>query len=325
LQAETIEKLGFAVFPSIAMVAAMELDIFSQLIDKPLNSNEIAKKLNVKPQKLSQLLYALVAAELLTVEADVFSNTAETEHFLVKGKPEYLGGRYQFYRDRWNDALQSVDSIREAKPKAKLDFGEMSYDDLDRFLRGLHPSAIALGEQLGEQFDFSSCNKMLDVGGGTGGVSIALTKAHSSMQATVLELDSVIPVAKKIIQEEDAEERVNLQTVDIISEPPVGNFDSAVICNYLQILSSTDAIKSLHNIYGVLKEGSEIYIIGRIIDDSRTSPAEIVAFNMVFLNVFDEGQAYTEKEYRNWLQQVGFEFKQRILLPNKVSILIAGK
>ena len=28
--------------------------------------------------------------------------------------------------------------------------------------------------------------------------------------------------------------------------------------------------------------------------------------NLSFLNMFDDGQAYTESEYRNWLTQAGF-------------------
>ena len=43
-----------------------------------------------------------------------------------------------------------------------------------------------------------------------------------------------------------------------------------------------------------------------IIDNSRTSPPEQVAFNLLFLNMYDGGQAYTEQEHRDWLEQAGF-------------------
>jgi hypothetical protein len=36
------------------------------------------------------------------------------------------------------------------------------------------------------------------------------------------------------------------------------------------------------------------------------SPAAIVGINLVFLSIYDECQAYTETEYRNWLAEAGF-------------------
>ena len=39
------------------------------------------------------MLYVLVAANLLTVEAERFSNTLEANTDLVRGRPTYRGGR----------------------------------------------------------------------------------------------------------------------------------------------------------------------------------------------------------------------------------------
>lgn len=57
-----------------------------------MTAAQLADALSVKAEKLSPLLYALVAAELLTVGDDRFSNTPEANHYLVKGKPTYMGG-----------------------------------------------------------------------------------------------------------------------------------------------------------------------------------------------------------------------------------------
>src|SRR2546423_933255 len=60
-----------------------------------------------------------------------------------------------------------------------------------------------------------------------------------------------------------------------------------------------------------------IYIIGQVLDNSRLSPPETVAGNLFFLNVFDEGQAYTEQEHQDWLTEAGFAPCERLLLPNR--------
>ena len=94
---ETIEKLEAAAFPSFAMLAGMQLDLFTPLKDGPMNVVELAQALGVGSTKLEPLLYSLVAAELPTVEGQRFSNAPESDHFLVNGKPTYMGERHQLF------------------------------------------------------------------------------------------------------------------------------------------------------------------------------------------------------------------------------------
>lgn len=39
---------------------------------------------------------------------------------------------------------------------------------------------------------------------------------------------------------------------------------------------------------------------------SRQFPLASMAFSLVFLNVYDDGHAYTEKEHHEWLLEAGF-------------------
>ncbi|HEU0021841.1 MAG TPA: 16S rRNA methyltransferase, partial [Dehalococcoidia bacterium] len=71
--------------------------------------------------------------------------------------------------------------------------------------------------------------------------------------------------------------------------------------------------------------GGAVYILGSVLDNSRLSPPEIVVANLNFLNAFDEGQAYTEQEYRDWLTEAGFVDVKRVFLPDKTSIVTARK
>ena len=47
-------------------------------------------------------------------------------------------------------------------------------------------------------------------------------------------------------------------------------------------------------------------ILSRVLRDSRLEPAQTVAQNLVFLNIYDGGQAYTVGEHRAWLRDAGF-------------------
>ena len=74
-----------------------------------------------------------------------------------------------------------------------------------------------------------------------------------------------------------------------------------------------------------MEPGGTIYIEGSVLDDSRVSPLDTVGFNLVFINIYDGGQAYTVQEHRDWLTEAGFEDMERITLPSGSSIVTARK
>jgi 2-hydroxy-4-(methylsulfanyl)butanoate S-methyltransferase len=88
---DTINKLRFAADAALAMLAGMQLDVFTPMREGPMTPEQIANAIGVKADRLRLLLWALVAAGLLTEKDGRFSNTQETNQFLVKGAPAYMG------------------------------------------------------------------------------------------------------------------------------------------------------------------------------------------------------------------------------------------
>ncbi len=91
------------------------------------------------------------------------------------------------------------------------------------------------------------------------------------------------------------------------------------------MLSTDQARRVLKNVGQVIAPGGAIYIIGHVTDDSRVSPPESVGINLWFINIFDEGQAHTEQEVRDWLTEAGFEGIERVMVSNGESIMSARK
>ena len=176
------------------------------------------------------------------------------------------------------------------------------------------------------RYDFSSYKALLDVGGGAGYLSIGIAKACPLLLATVAELPTVTPIAEKVVAESGLSDRIQVVTADVVNEPLKGSFDVAVVRSVLQVLSADHARLTIKNVGQVLQPGGAIYILGRFIDDSRTTPLETVGFNLYFLNIYHEGQAYTEQEHREWLAEAGIsEDFERLTLSNGSGIIKARK
>jgi SAM-dependent methyltransferase len=308
----TIERLVSAVYPSFAMLAGMELDIFTTFKDGPLSAAQVATALGMDPIRVKPLLYALVAAGLLTADDDQFQNTAESAYFLVRGRPEYIGMRHHAYRRRWQTVLRASDAIRSGVSESPRIYAEMPLEERDSYYRGLHTEAVLAGRVLAQHDDFSPYRNLVDVGGGSGGVAIALTRAWPRLSATIVDLPGTTPVAQRNVDEAGLRDRVNVISADIVRDPLTGPYDVAVLRGVLIVLPPHAARTVLQNVHHALAPGGVIYVIGWILDDSRVSPRELATYNLQFSTALDEGGIYTEGEIRRWLLEVGFHDVVRV-------------
>jgi Dimerisation domain len=145
---KTIETLADAVYPSFAMLAGMELDLFTPLKDGPLTADQIARAAGTDRAKTAPLLHALVAIGLLKSDRDRFFNSPEAKQFLVRGSPDYIGMRHHAYRRRWNSALGVAETIRAGVPARGMDYAKMPADVRESFYRGTFTECLAVGRVL---------------------------------------------------------------------------------------------------------------------------------------------------------------------------------
>jgi cyclopropane fatty-acyl-phospholipid synthase-like methyltransferase len=324
---DTINKLRFAADAAFAMLAGMQLEVFTPLKAGPMTAEQIAAAIGIGPSRLRLLLYVLVSAGLLTEQDGCFSNTPEANQFLVKGAPSYMGNRHAAIAMRWTTYFKTAESVRSGRPQAKVDFSTSPQEDLEAFLRNINANTVAATRALLEKYDFSSVKTVADVGSGGGGVAITITKTFPHIVATAIDLPEVAPIARKIVEEEGMTERVKVVAADVLSGPLTGSYDVAILRALLQVLSPRDARVAIKHIGAAVNPGGMIYIIGQILDDSRRSPIGAVGFNLTFINAFEAGESYTEREHRDWLTDAGFVDIERanFLLDDGSGLITARK
>jgi cyclopropane fatty-acyl-phospholipid synthase-like methyltransferase len=148
---------------------------------------------------------------------------------------------------------------------------------------------------------------------------------YPQLQATIVDLATVTPITQRYVAEAGLTERVHVMSADVVHEPLRGAFDVAVLLRFIQVLSPDQARRVLRHVSQVVEPGGRLYIIGNVLDNSRLSPLQPMLSNLFYVNVFDEGQSYTEQEYRDWIADAGFEQCERLLLPNDTSLVRARK
>lgn len=303
----TFRRVWAGIGDSFALVAAMELDLFTPLRNGPLSAGQVANAVGGDAGKLELLLYVLVSLGLLTVEDGRFANSPEAQRFLVRGEPDYMGGQHRVWTEILSALSRTAESIRTGRAQGKIDFASLPSDRLANIIRGMYFGAHPAGRALAAKHDFSAHQTLLDAGGGSGGLAIALAQAHPHLAATVVDLPNVTPITRQIVAEAGLDGRVRVESVDLVVSPLVGSYDVAILRNVVQVLGPEEAPRALAHVARAVRPGGEVYVIGTVLEDSRLAPAEAVMDNLIYLNVYDGGQAYTESQYRGWLSDAGCE------------------
>src|ERR1700738_2976609 len=184
--------------------------------------------------------------------------------------------------DLWHAALTAGPSIRAGAPQVKHDFATMSHEELGTFFRGLHAGALATGEQLANTYEFERFHRLLDVGGGSGGLAIAACQRCPGLTATIIDLPRVAPIARAMVSEAKLGDRVEGVDGDISRDVPPGRSDVAVLRNLIQVLGPGPARNALRNVGAAVEPGGSLIIVGHVLEDNRLAPAAGGRVNLPF-------------------------------------------
>ncbi len=119
-------------------------------------------------------------------------------------------------------------------------------------------------------------------------------------------MPTVTPITQSFIDRSELNGRVTVVSADMLGDQLEGTYDAAALRAFIQVFSPEDAVRALRRIRGIIVPGGSIYILARVVDNTRLSPISSVGFSLMTLNMYDDGQAYTEQEYLDWLAEAGF-------------------
>jgi len=307
-----------SLYSSIAFFVGTQLDIFTILDEGQMTAEDVAIALETKPHFTERLLNALVAADVVEFEGGRFFNTPESSHYLVKGKPGYLGEHVTVnpYLKYWmfEAGIKTAETFRKGEAVDSYDYEGLPFDALLATFRGTMPVAVKAGEELARRFDFSRYSSVADVGGASGGLIASLAKKYPDIDYYVTELASVIPVAEALLKEQGME--ADVLEWNVLEGPCELSFDAVILRALIQVLSPEDARDAIMNIGASVNKGGSVFVLGHVMDNSRTSPVEEVGWYLINLNWEDEAGYYAEEDYTEMLQEAGFRDIQRERLPN---------
>jgi SAM-dependent methyltransferase len=309
---------------SRCVVAAERLQVFRKLHGKKLSAVAIGRKIGVRGWRIEAFLAALVSIGLIKKTGKLYSNTALANKYFIRERSIYWTSQYSEWCCREYRAFSVLEEMLTTEKSYASILGIDSADYIKEmkgdsqwahdFTHMLYYHHLPHAKALAKNLDLSNYRSVLDVGGGSGVMSIPLVRRFKHLKACVLDIEPVIEVTKKIIRKQKLTKRIDTLVGDHDKHIPDG-YDVVMFCD-AEIGDGT----TLKLAYDSLPEGGLVALVEDYSRDDWTVPLYRLMWQL-------RSNSFWLKNWRNMvamLRECGFTtIKSRLIY--KDTWLITGR
>jgi (2Fe-2S) ferredoxin/ubiquinone/menaquinone biosynthesis C-methylase UbiE len=309
---------------SRTMLTALELDIFTA-VGQGATAATVAAKTSCDPRATEMLLNALAAMGMLTKRDGVFRNTQTTERYFAEGSRDNARPGLLHLANIWHRWSTLTDCVRAGTAVSHREMGERGEDWTSSFIAAMHRIAAERAPLVVAAVGTEGVERLLDVGGGSAAYSLAFAQASKKLHSTVLDLPTVLPIARGHIQAAGLAARVHTRAGDLRRDDLGTNFNLILISAICHMLSPAENQDLLRRGFRALAPGGRLVIQDFILEPDKTTPRQAALFALNMLVGTEAGSTYSYEEYAAWIRGAGFEDVRHIRLPGPSSLMMARR
>ena len=299
--------------------AAVKLELFTLLENKPLTADEIKTRLKLHGRGLADFLDTLVSLGLLNRDGNGkefrYSNTEEASQFMVKGSPYYIRSfehKMQVFEQSWAalaEALKTGKPQRADIKETGKDLFELNYEADEKvrgFIEGMNFGQLVSFRDFAQKFDFSGYNTLCDIGGSNGLLSILVSERNEHMKCITFDLPPLEPFALKKIEESGLSDRITVVNGNFF-EDDFPKADVIAMGNILHDWNLEQKKLLISKAYDALPGGGALVVIESIIDNERRKNTAGLLMSVQMLLVTEGGFDFTAADFDSWALEAGFK------------------
>lgn len=302
LEPNKIRELASGFQISRIILTAVELDVFSFLDRHLVPSSEVAKQIGADARATDRLLNALVSLGFLNKVHEKFYNSDAASLYLVKGKPEFMGGLFHT-NELWKSWGTLTNAVRKGTSVYTDDVSENDWTE--SFIAAMHYRAVKEAKILAMMLNLNSAKKMLDVGGGSGAFSMGMIENNQALHAVIFDLPNVIPLTKKYVEAFSRKDNISYAEGNYLTDEFGGDYDLILLSAIVHINSNEQNKELIKKCSNSLNSAGQIVIKDWVMSEARTEPLGGALFALNMLVGTECGDTFTETEMRGWLTNAG--------------------
>jgi ubiquinone/menaquinone biosynthesis C-methylase UbiE len=303
---DAVLELFLSFWIARTVMAAVALGLFDILAAPGLDEQAAATKLGLKERPARGLFDTCVSVGLLAREDGRIHVTPAAERYLSSGSEYSLRNYVLDERWCWPAWGRLEEALRTDAPPLPQD--EDGYHEFpEEFLLDfLHGHSLAMGEKLAAAIPLEGVARIMDIGGGSGAVSIALCRANPSLRAVVVDREQVLAKTRQHIAKAGLSERIVTHAANVFDDRLPEGCDAVVIANMLHDFSPERAAAILARAAGALPSGGRLLVMETAPRDDRSGPPLAAVFTVAMIVNTEGGVAYTPAELHAMIEESGF-------------------
>ncbi len=274
--ADVLDLLG-AYITSAALGAALELRLFWHLKDQPQTVDRVAQALGIPSNRCLYWLELLTGLGLLERRGEVYSPSSNARTAILDTySQETWGLLAQEARERYpvgNDLalhIRQSGSVWTAQGLRAPDYVAQMIDNPERarrFTHMLYEIHRPMAEELVETLDMTGVRRMMDLGGGSGVVSLALLRRHPDLTAVVVDIANVCAAGRQIAADTPVAGRITYYAADFLYDELPSGFDMVLECD---VGIYSEAL--FHKLWAALNPGGRLVIVDELAQPGQVPP-----------------------------------------------------
>ena len=277
-------------------------------------------------------LDALVALRALDRQDGLYRNKAETDLFLDRAKPSYVGGLLEMANARlyesWGSLTEALKTGRnQNEAKESGDVFAALYADPDRlrgFLAAMSGVSLGAAQAIAAKFPWQDHQSFVDIGTAQGMVPVTIARMHNHLSGAGYDLPEVKPVFEEFIAQHGMQERVKFLSGNFFTDslPPA---DVLIMGHILHDWDLSQKRMLLEKAHAALPNGGALIVYESIIDDERRQNAFGLLMSLNMLIETPGGFDFTGADCQAWMREAGFSQTRVQPLSGPDSMVVAIK
>jgi len=311
---DKILQVGLGFWASKTLLSAIEMELFTELAKHPEDLKTLRGRLGLHPRSAHDFLDTLVALGFLGRANGKYHNTPETDLFLDKNKPSYIGGILEMANHRlyphWahlTEALRTGERQSESKGSVGGDFEALYADParLKEFLRAMSGISRGANMTIARQFPWTSYKSYVDVGTAQGDLAVQIALANQHLQGIGFDLPEVGPVFEDYVQQNGLSQRLTFKEGSFFTDA-LPKADVVLLGHILHDWNLEQKKMLLKKSHAALPSGGAVIVYESIIDDDRSKNAFGLMMSLNMLVETQGGFDYTGADCMSWMREAGF-------------------
>jgi C-methyltransferase len=306
-----IQQMFDGVRTSAILRSAVELGVFTELVDGPKHAEVMAERINAPVRSTKILLRALVALGILKEQGKKFALTYNAKVHLVPGKSTYLGELAHIVCSpiMWSGFGKLTEAIRNDGTVLTQHAETPENPFWEQFARSSRVLSLRVAKKIDKALKEWMADKpklrILDIAAGSGSLGYTLLQRNPNAELTIVEWPNVIPEAKHMAERLGIDPaRVRFIEGSAMHVDYQGPYD-LVVCSHLYHHLEKATCKQLtKRIARELAPGGRV-VLNEFVGNEATPNSAL--FSITMLAWTRGGDAYGIQQYEDWYADAGID------------------